>query len=74
MEMVALMPKLLPLLIFILVIGYHNFDQEAGQRFDVYEISGTASEVAHFCHAHQPISPLETVVVYAGNQTFELSG
>jgi hypothetical protein len=66
--------KLLPLLIFILVLSYQNFDQEAGQRFDVWQISGTNQEIAHFCHTVQPMSPFETVVVYVGNQTFELSG
>ena len=67
--------KLFTLLVILtLVIGYHDFSQQAGQRFETWEIAGTAQEIAHFCHSHTPASPLETVIVHAGNQTFELSG
>ena len=67
--------KLFILLVLLaLVIGYHDFSQEAGQRFETWDIAGTAQEIAHFCHLHTPASPLETVIVHAGNQTIELSG
>jgi len=59
-------------LLFALVISSQDFTQEAGHRFETWTISGTAPEIAHFCHMHQPIGPLETVVVFAGNRTITL--